>query len=111
MSIIIENLIEAQKFAMSIRPKISGFPVLAKVLRQAGVFVNRWDLPSCQSIPLMKDGAVVQQGTPLVSGTNEIPKFDREALISAIRADQQGHSTFPDFLESSMECWSGQLSG
>jgi len=100
MSKIIEDLIAAQKFAISIRPKIGGFPVLAEVLRQAGVLNNRWSLPSCQSISLMKDGAVVQQGVPLISGSYEIPKFNLESLIAAIRADQQGLSTFPEFLES-----------
>jgi uncharacterized protein YbcV (DUF1398 family) len=48
----------------------------------------------------MKEGSVVQQGTPLVNGTYEIPKFDREALITAIRTDQAGRSTFPEFLQS-----------
>jgi uncharacterized protein YbcV (DUF1398 family) len=100
MSKNIDILTDAQKFAMSIRPKTGGFPVLAEVLRQAGVLVNRWSLPSCQSISLMKDGAVVQQGNPLVLGTYDIPKFDREALIVAIRADQQGKSSFPEFLEA-----------
>lgn len=95
-----EKLIEAQKYAVSIRPKVGGFPVLAEVLRQAGVQMNRWSLPSRQSIYLMKDGAVVQQDTPLVTGTHEIPKFDREALIRAIRTDQEGRSTFPEFLQS-----------
>jgi len=97
---ITEKLTEAQKYAMSIMPKIGGFTILAEVLRQAGIQTNRWSLPSCQSIYLMKDGSVVQQGTPLVTGTCEIPKFDREALIKAIRTDQKGESTFPEFLQS-----------
>jgi len=97
---ITEKLIEAQKYAMSIMPKVGGFPILAEVLRQAGIQTNRWSLPSCQSIYLMKDGSVVQQGIPLVTGTYEIPKFDREALINALRTDQNGQSTFPEFLES-----------
>lgn len=100
MNQLTQKLTEAQKYAMSIRPKIGGFPVLAEVLRQAGVQMNRWSLPSCQSVYLMKDGSVVQQGTPLVSGTHEIPKFDRDALITAIRTDQEGRSTFPEFLQS-----------
>ena len=100
MNKITEKLTEAQKFAMSVRPKIGGFPVLAEVLRQAGVQLNRWSLPSCQSVYLMKDGSVVQQGTPLVTGTHEIPKFDRDALIAAIRTDQEGRSTFPEFLQA-----------
>ena len=100
MNKIADKLTEAQKFAMSIRPKVGGFPVLAEVLRQAGVQMNRWSLPSCQSVYLMKEGSVVQQGTPLITGTHEIPKFDRDALITAIRTDQEGRSTFPEFLQA-----------
>lgn len=100
MSEIIEKLSEAQKHAMSIRPKVGGFPILAEVLRQAGVQMNRWSLPSCQSIYVMKEGSVLQQGTPLVLGTHEIPMFDREAVVAAIRADQEGQSSFPEFLQA-----------
>jgi uncharacterized protein YbcV (DUF1398 family) len=94
----IDNLTEAQKYAMSIRPKVGGFPILAEVLRQAGAKVNRWFLPSCQSVYVMDEGSVVQQGTPLVTGTHEVPKFDRAAVIAAIRTDQEGKSSFPEFL-------------
>lgn len=100
MSSLSEQLLQAQKHAMSIRPKVGGFPVLAEVLRQAGVHINSWALPSCQSIFLMDEGAVVQQGTPLVTGTHDIPDFDEDALIAAIRADQKGQSTFPEFLQA-----------
>ncbi len=95
-----EKLAEAQKYAMSIRPKVGGFPVLAEVLRQAEVKMNHWSLPSCQSVYLMANGAVVQQGVPLVTGTHEIPQFNREALVAAIRTDQEGRSTFPEFLQA-----------
>lgn len=100
MNKILDKIIEAQKYAMSICPKAGGFPVLAEVLRQAGVQENHWFLPSCQSIYLMQGGAIVQQGTPIIIGTFEIPKFDQKALISAIRIDQEGNSTFPEFLEA-----------
>lgn len=100
---ISDKLIEAQKYALSIRPKVGGFPILAEVLRQAGVKANRWFLPSCQSIYFMKDGRVVQQGDAIFTGTFEIPKFDREALIFAIREDQKGNSTFQDFLKAAWE--------
>ena len=40
-------------------------------------------------------------GTPLVTGTADIPPFDREALIKALRTDQAGQSTFPEFLAAS----------
>jgi uncharacterized protein YbcV (DUF1398 family) len=101
MSQNIDQLVEAQKYAMSIRPKIGGFPVLAEVLRQAGVRMNRWSLPSCQAVYHMaKDEAVVQQGAPLVTGVSDVPRFDRDALIAALRTDQEGRSTFPEFLQS-----------
>jgi uncharacterized protein YbcV (DUF1398 family) len=100
MSKIAEKLTEAQKYAMSIRPKVGGFPVLAEVLRQAGVQWNRWSLPSCQAVYSMREGSVVQQGTPLVTGTHEIPPFNRDALITALRTDQEGKSTFPEFLQA-----------
>lgn len=93
-------LVEAQKYGMSIRPKVGGFPVLAEVLRQAGVQMNRWSLPSCQAFYVMNGGSVVQQGTPLVTGVHDVPKFDRDALVDVLRTDQAGKSTFPEFLQS-----------
>ncbi|TGM81788.1 DUF1398 domain-containing protein [Leptospira mtsangambouensis] len=103
MTNLTSKLIEAQQFAMSIRPKVGGFPVLAEVLRSAGVRSNRWSLPACQAVYQMKEGSVVQQGTPLVSGVFEIAKFDRDALITALRTDQEGRSSFPEFLKSAWE--------
>lgn len=100
MSQAIENLIEAQKFALSIRPKVGGFPYLAEALRQAGVTRNLWSLPSCQSVFLTKYGPVVNQGNPLITGLCDVPPFNQEALIKALRADQAGESTFPEFLKA-----------
>ncbi len=62
---------------------------------------NLWYLPSCQSLYVTEDGPVVTQSTPLVSGTVDVPAFDREALIAALQTDQAGRSTFPEFLEAS----------
>lgn len=95
---MVNKLIEAQKYADLICPAVGSFPVLAEILRRAGVQTNRWYLPSCQSIYLMKNGAVVQQRAPLITGTSEVPRFNCNALISAIKADQQGKSSFPEFL-------------
>jgi uncharacterized protein YbcV (DUF1398 family) len=91
----------AQQRAVAIRPKVGGFPVLAEVLRQAGVRRNEWTLPSAQSVYLTDDGAVVQQATPVTDETTDVPAFDRDAVIRAIRADQAGRSTFPEFLAAS----------
>jgi uncharacterized protein YbcV (DUF1398 family) len=70
-------------------------------MRRAGVKKNIWSLPSAQSVYLMDEGAMVQQGTPLISGMVEVPVFDQVALVTALRADQRGESTFPEFLIAS----------
>jgi uncharacterized protein YbcV (DUF1398 family) len=101
MSKAIEVLQAAMQRAIEIRPKVGGFPYLAETLRRAGVTRNLWYLPACQSVYLTELGAVVQLGTPLVSGMADVPKFDREALIVALRTDQAGQSTFPEFLSAS----------
>jgi uncharacterized protein YbcV (DUF1398 family) len=98
MSKAMENLQAAHKRAMAVRPEIGGFPYLAEVLRQAGVKRNLWYLPALQSVYIGDDGAVVSQGTPLVTGMHEVPGFDREAVVAALRTDQAGESTFPEFL-------------
>jgi uncharacterized protein YbcV (DUF1398 family) len=102
MSKSIENLKSAQQRAMAGRPKVGGFPYLAETLRLAGVTRNLWSLPACQSLYLTEEGPVMMQGTPLVVGMVDVPRFDRDALIAALRADQAGEGTFPEFL---MAAW------
>lgn len=101
MSEAIDVLEKAMKQAAAIRPKVGGFPYLAESLRRAGVTRNIWSLPACQSLFLTTHGPVVMQGAPLVSGTADVPTFDQQALIMALRIDQAGESTFPEFLNSS----------
>jgi uncharacterized protein YbcV (DUF1398 family) len=101
MSKAIDNLTEAMKTAQAIRPRVGGFPYLAEVLRQVGVTRNVWSLPSGQSLFLTEQGPVVMQGNPLVTGAVDVPAFNEEALIRALRVDQAGESTFPEFLEAS----------
>jgi uncharacterized protein YbcV (DUF1398 family) len=101
MSTAIDNLNAAIERAATIRPKVDGFPYLAESLRQAGVTRNVWSLPACQSLFLTGRGPVMMQGTPLISGTVDVPAFDLEALIRALRIDQAGESTFPEFLAAS----------
>ena len=101
MSRAIDNLTEAMKTAEAIRPRVGGFPYLAAVLRRAGVTRNVWSLPSCQSLFLTEHGSVVMQGKPLVMGAVDVPAFNEEALVRALRVDQAGESTFPEFLEAS----------
>jgi uncharacterized protein YbcV (DUF1398 family) len=103
LSKAIENLETAIARGMAIRPAVGGFPCLAEALRSAGVKRNVWSLPACQSLYLTEEGPVVHLGVPLVHGTVDVPPFDRDALIAALRADQAGKSTFPEFLQASWE--------
>jgi len=100
MSKAIENLEAAQRRAMAGRPKVGGFPYLAETLRLAGVTRNLWYLPACESLYLTEHGPVVSQGPPLLTGNADVPPFNREALIAALRTDQAGNSTFPEFLQA-----------
>jgi len=97
----IDNLNAAMARAAAIRPRVGGFPYLAEVLRQAGVTRNIWSLPSCQSLFLTGEGPVIMQGSPLATGALDVPAFDQIALIQALRTDQAGESTFPEFLNAS----------
>lgn len=88
----------AMKRAEAGRPKIGGFPYLAECLRQAGATRNVWHLPSCQSLFYTDKGTVVIQGLPLVTGFADVPPYSESALITAIRRDQAGETTFGEFL-------------
>jgi uncharacterized protein YbcV (DUF1398 family) len=101
MSKAIETLTNALRHAEAIRPRVGGFPYLAETLRQAGATRNVWSLPSCQCLFLTQEGPVVMQGAPLVTGAMEVPAFNQEALIKALRIDQAGESTLPEFLDAS----------
>ena len=98
MSDAVDELQQAMKRAMAGRPRVGGFPYLAECLRQAGVTRNLWALPACQSLYVTRRGTVLNAGTPLASGWAAVPRFDRDALVKALRTDQAGESTFPEFL-------------
>jgi uncharacterized protein YbcV (DUF1398 family) len=100
MSRAIENLEAALQRAVAQRPQVGGFPYLAETLRRAGATRNLWHLPACQSLYLTNDGPVMIQGLPLASGSMDVPAFSQDALIAALRTDQAGNSTFPEFLAS-----------
>lgn len=95
-----DKLSSAFSFALSVRPKIGGFPVFAEALRKRGFKLNVWHLPSCSSLYETDFGNFVQQMPSLVSGLAEVSWFNRDGLIKAIRADQAGETEFPEFLSS-----------
>lgn len=100
MSDAIDELKAALARGTAIRPKVGGFPYLAETLRRAGVKRNVWALPACQAMYLTEKGAVMMQGAPLISGAADVAPFDSDALVAALRTDQAGKSTFPEFLVS-----------
>jgi uncharacterized protein YbcV (DUF1398 family) len=98
MSALTDTVQHAQRTAGEIRPEVGGFPVLAEVLCQAGIHRNARTLPAGQSVCVTDTGAVSEPAVSLVSETSDVRAFDRDAVIAAIRADQPGHTTFPEFL-------------
>ncbi|MFG2415521.1 DUF1398 family protein [Streptomyces goshikiensis] len=82
----------------AVRPQVGGFPYLAESLRQAGVTRCRMAVPANAFLYLTDHGDVVVQDEPLVTGFATAPPFDRAALVEALRADQAGRTTFPEFV-------------
>ena len=107
MSTATETVHSAQRTAAEIRPEVGGFPVLAEVLRQAGIHRNQRTLPAGQNVYVTDRGAVIEPTVSLVSEMSDVPAFDREA-VGAIRADQAGHTTFPEFLAA---IWAAGVTG
>ncbi|MER6319399.1 DUF1398 family protein [Streptomyces sp. NPDC001581] len=102
MSNATANLRDALERASAIRPKAGGFPYLAEALRQAGVRRCRMAVPSHAMLYLTEAGPVAVQGEPLCTGMVDVAPFDREALVAALRSDQAGETSFPEFVEG---CW------
>jgi len=103
MSNAIAKVQAALQQAMATRPPVGGFPYLAETLHRAGVIRNLWTLPAAQSLYLTTAGPVVMQGEPLIQGFADVPPFDQAALITALRTDQAGQSTFPEFLTATWQ--------
>ena len=97
----VRNLEAAMARAMTRRPKVGGFPYLAETLRQAGITRNTWYLPSGESHYETRLGHVTSPPMPLAVAMDSVPAFDEAALIRALRTDQAGESTFPEFLLAS----------
>jgi uncharacterized protein YbcV (DUF1398 family) len=103
MDSIIDSVAAAAARGMAARPKVGGFPYLAEALRQAGVVKYYFDVPSMSVVYVTDRGDVLQPGILLRSEKMVIPPYDEMALIDAIRTDQRGESTFPEFVEASLQ--------
>ncbi|MFE2117605.1 DUF1398 family protein [Streptomyces microflavus] len=102
----ISRLQAAMERGAAARPKAGGFPYLAESLRRAGVSHCRMAVPANAFLYLTEHGNVVVQGEPLVTGFEAAPQFDRTALITTLRADQAGGTTFPEFVRG---CWNAGI--
>jgi uncharacterized protein YbcV (DUF1398 family) len=90
--------------ASSIRPAVGGFPHFAQALRAAGLVRIDTDLASGGSVYHLREEAVSDTWGPLGGGLSPVPAWNQIAVIAAIRTDQAGQSTFPEFLAA---CWDG----
>ncbi|NLU74888.1 DUF1398 family protein [Streptomyces sp. HNM0575] len=102
MNDAITNLRAALERAEDVRPAVGGFPHLAETLRQHGVTHCRMAVPSNAMLYLTAYGPVAVQGGPLITGMTGVPDFDSGALVTALRSDQAGETTFPEFVRG---CW------
>lgn len=102
MTTVIERIAAAQAHAAAVRPAVGGFPYLAEALRGAGVTRCHFDVPSRTFRYVTTDGSVLHPGALLVDVATMVPRFDRSALVEALRADQRGETAFRKFVAA---CW------
>ena len=85
----IETLQAAQERAIAGRPKVGGFPYPGRDPSASGREA-KCVVPAIPQPVLTNEGSMVTQGARLVSGSVDVPAFDRDALIRALRKDQAG---------------------
>lgn len=102
MNDVITHIQEAFARGQAARPKVGGFPYLAEALRQGGVRTYLFDVPSSSVLFVTDDATVLAPGTPLRDSWCVLAPFDEPAVVAAIRADQRGETTFPEFVEASL---------
>lgn len=102
MTTVIERIAAAQTHAAAVSPAVGGFPYLAEALRSAGVTRCHFDVPSRTFRYVTVDGCVLHPGAPVVDVPTMVPRFDRSALVEALRADQRGEVAFGEFVAA---CW------
>jgi uncharacterized protein YbcV (DUF1398 family) len=91
---------KAQEFAFNNKPLEGGFPFLAECMRRAGVRRNTWYLPACTSVYEMENTTLVTQMPSLIQSMVEVPMWNQDTLIAAIRTDQAGQTQFVEFLQA-----------
>lgn len=104
----IDVLTVALDRAARVRPAVGGFPYLAEVLRDSGFEHVHCDVAGGTMLYRGPVGAVVTRVPAQAAATVAVPRWDETALVAAIRADQRGERSFPEFLAG---CWSAGVTG
>lgn len=96
------DLVEVVRRALhrggSVRPTTNGFPYFAEALHAAGITTVENCIPAGVSVYHLERGAVASSCEPIVESLTAVPDWDATKLIAAIRTDQAGRSTYPQFL-------------
>lgn len=108
MSTAIEIIEQAIQKGINHRPQIGGFPYLAEALREAGVTINEWILPCCQSLYQTNSGAVIFPHPSLITTATDIPTFNQDLLIQATSRPSRTHLISRVFT-SNLVCWNNSL--
>jgi uncharacterized protein YbcV (DUF1398 family) len=103
-TIATDRVRDALHHAASIRPPVGGFPYFAEALRVAGLVSIDTALATGSSVYHLSDEAVTDTFAAFGGGLAPVPTWDEAAVIAAIRVDQAGHTTFPEFLAAA---WRG----
>ncbi len=100
---LVETVAQAQRRGAAARPRVNGFPYFAEALRAAGITLVHTSIATGGSVYYLADGAVAQSFDPIVGPVEAVPAWNETALIGAIRADQAGLTTFPEFLHDTWQ--------
>jgi uncharacterized protein YbcV (DUF1398 family) len=95
---LIDTITTAQAQGAAARPDTNGFPVLAESLRRAGVTRIEVTVPAWTTVLTTERGSIIQQGAPMMSGSAEVPAFDRAGFVASLRAEQEGRLTYPEWM-------------
>lgn len=100
---LVETVQQAQRRGAAARPRVNGFPYYAEALRAAGITLVDTSIATGGSVYYLADGAVAQTFDPIVGPVAAVPAWNEVGLIAAIRADQVGNGTFPEFLRDAWQ--------
>jgi uncharacterized protein YbcV (DUF1398 family) len=103
ISTTITTVQQAQRRGAASRPRINGFPHYAEALRAAGISAVETSIATGGSVYYLADGAVTESFEPIVTHISAVPDWNEAGVTAALRADQEGRTTFPEFLRAAWD--------